>query len=57
MQRHKFDILAGLNIQGTWGLERNSYMLLSSIAPTRCPRTEKLTLPAKGWNDRFRLTN
>ena len=57
MQRQKYDILAGLNIQGTWGLERDSYMLTSSIAPTRCPRTEKLTQPAKGWNDRFRLTN
>jgi hypothetical protein len=57
MQRQKFDILAGLNILGTWGLERDNDMLLSSIALTSCPRTERLPMSARGWNDQFRLSN
>jgi hypothetical protein len=59
MQRQKFDILAGWNILGARCLECDSYMLLSSIASTRSPRTKGLGLPmsARGWNDRFRPSN
>ena len=59
MQRQKFDILAGLNILGNWSLECDSYMLMSSIASTRNPRTKGLELPmsARRWNDRFRPSN
>ncbi len=59
MQRQKFNILAGLNILGARCLECNSYMLMSSIASTRNPRTKGLGLPmsARGWNDWFRLSN
>jgi hypothetical protein len=59
MQRQKFDLLAGWNILGNWSLECDSYMLLSSIASTRNPRTKGLGLPmsARGWNDWFRLSN
>ena len=35
MQRLKYDILGGLNIQGTWCLEFNSYMYTPCIAASR----------------------
>ena len=35
MQRQKFNILGGLNIQSTWCLECDSYMHTSSIAAPR----------------------
>ena len=35
MQRPKFNILGGLNIQSTWCLEGRSYMHTSSIAAPR----------------------
>ena len=59
MQRQKFDILAGWNIQGSRCLECDTYMPLSGIALTRNPRTKGLELPmsARGWNDRFLLWN
>ena len=35
MQRQKYDILGGLNIQGTWRFECDSYMHTPSIAASR----------------------
>jgi len=35
MQRQKFNILGGLNIQSTWCLECDSYMHTSGIAAPR----------------------
>lgn len=35
MQRQKFNILGGLNIQSTWCLECDSYMHTSSIVAPR----------------------
>ena len=57
MQIQKFDILAGLNIQGNWSLECDSYLPMSGIALTRCPSTKGLSMSARGWNNRFLLWN
>ncbi len=35
MQRQKFNILGGLDIQSTWGLECDSYMHTSGIVAPR----------------------
>ena len=35
MQRQKYSILGGLNIQGTWCFECDSYMHMPSIAASR----------------------
>ena len=59
LQRQKFDILAGWNIQGSRCLECDTYMPLSGIALTSNLRTKILGLPmsAQGRNNRFLLWN
>ena len=42
MQRQKYSILGGLNIQGTWCFECDSYMHMPSIAASR--NSHKTTL-------------
>ena len=59
MQRQIIDMLAGLNIPGAQCPECNVYMLTSGIASTRGTRANgpRLPMSARGWNERFRLSD